>query len=51
MEIVTKIDPVIAEYGRTNEFDLLFDTNQVAFSRPSQEITDALIAKLDTLFP
>jgi Skp family chaperone for outer membrane proteins len=51
MDIVSKIDPIIEDYGKSEGFDLLFDKAQLAFNRPTLEVTDALIAKLNLVYP
>lgn len=51
IDIVSKIDPVIGEFGRTNGYDFLFDVNQVSFAREAHDVTPQLIAKIDALYP
>ena len=50
IDIVSKIDPVIGEFGRTGGYDFLFDINQVSFAREAHDVTPQLIAKIDALY-
>lgn len=51
MDIVSKMDPVIAEFARQNGYDLMFDQTQVTFGSAAIEVTEALIKKLDAVYP
>lgn len=51
LEIVGKMDPVIAEFGRQQGFDLLFDQTQAAFWSQPLDVTQAIIEALNTRFP
>lgn len=51
VEIVNKIEPVIAEFGRENSYDFLFDVTSVAFTRQSHDVTEDVIRKLNAVHP
>ena len=51
MDIVTKVDPVIQEFGKTNGYDFLIDGAQLAFSKEAHDVTSQLISKIDALYP
>ncbi len=51
VEIVSKVDPIIQEFGRTNGYDFLMDSAQLAFARDAHDVTPLLIAKIDALYP
>ena len=51
MDIVSKVDPIIQEFGRTNGYDFLVDSAQLAFARDTHDVTARLIAKIDSLYP
>ena len=51
LDIVNKLEPVIAEYARANGYDLLFDQTQVTFGSAGLEVTDPLIKKLNEVYP
>jgi outer membrane protein len=51
VEIVSKVDPVIAEFGKTNGYDFLLDAAQIAFAREAHDVTPQLISKINALYP
>jgi len=51
LDIVNKLDPVIADFARQNGYDMLFDQTQVTFGSATLEVTTELIKKLDTVYP
>ena len=51
VEIVQKLDPLIADYAKTEGYDLMLDQTQFAFARPEYDITDKIIAKIDAMYP
>ena len=51
IDIVSKIDPVIQEFGRSNGYDFLLDVTQVSFAREAHDVTPQLISKIDALYP
>jgi len=51
IELVQKLDPVIQDFARAEGFDMLFDQQQYAFAKEALDVTDKLIAKVNTMFP
>lgn len=51
VEIVQKLDPVLAEYAKAESYDFLFDQTQFAFAKPEYDVTDKIIAKIDAMYP
>lgn len=51
VEIVQKLDPVIADFAKAEGYDFLFDQTQFAFAKPSYDVTDQIIAKLNAVHP
>lgn len=51
LDIVSKVDPIVAEHGKSNGFDMLFDRTQCAFAKDVLDITKELIAKCDAAYP
>ena len=51
IELAQKINPVIEDYAKTEGFDFLFDQEQYFYAKPQYDVTDAIIAKLDAMYP
>jgi outer membrane protein len=51
VELVQKLDPVIQDFAKSEGYDMLFDQQQYAFAKDAMDITDKLIAKINTMFP
>jgi Skp family chaperone for outer membrane proteins len=51
VEIVQKLDPVIADFAKSGNYDFLLDQTQFAFGKPDFDVTSQLIAKIDALYP
>jgi outer membrane protein len=50
LDIVQKIDPVIADFAKAEGYDFMFDQTQYTFAKETFDVTQKLITKLDALY-
>ncbi len=51
LELVQKLDPLIADFAKAEAYDFLFDQEQYAFARDGFDITNKVIAKVNATYP